>query len=309
MAAIHEPGHLIIAGVNKGGTTTLFSALGRHQDICPSSVKETCYFLPKRYGKDIEPEEVYRRYFEAADAERWLLEATPGYLYGGAGLVRALRQLTGDECKILVVLRDPVGRAFSFFRDKKSMLELPQDMAFSDYIEKCRALSPEELAREENNLFFALEGGKYADYLQPWLEEFGDDIRIVFFDELVGDQVATIRGICDWLGLDTELLVEQIEAGVKENRTLYPRFRWLQWLALRLYRVLEVFFRRHHRTKAFLTRFYYFLNKAEDETELLDPDDKAFLEDFYRSCNRRLAKQLAGRDETMPSWLERDLEK
>ncbi|MDP6674615.1 MAG: sulfotransferase domain-containing protein [Gammaproteobacteria bacterium] len=304
MAEIQKPRHLIIAGVNKGGKATLFSALGRHPDICPSSVKETCYFLPERYGGNRELPQIYQRYFDAADREQWLLEATPGYLYGGDRLIKAIRQVTGGDTKILVVLREPVSRAFSYFRDKKSMLELPQNADFSDYIERCLEKTDEDLAKEESNLFFGLEGGKYADYLQVWIEEFGNDLRIVFFDDLVDDQVVVLTEICAWLDVDVDQIIVNVKEGVRENRTMYTRYRFLQWLAVRTYRVLEVFFRRHHQAKGVLTRFYYFLNRGKSDKEILEPADKARLQEFYHPYNQRLANLLTDRQNTLPDWLE-----
>ena len=44
---------VIIAGVNKAGTTSLFVSLSTHPDIAPSSVKETRFFLPARYGSTL----------------------------------------------------------------------------------------------------------------------------------------------------------------------------------------------------------------------------------------------------------------
>ena len=45
----------IIAGVNKAGTTSLFVSLSTHPDVAPSSIKETRYFLPARYGQSLPP--------------------------------------------------------------------------------------------------------------------------------------------------------------------------------------------------------------------------------------------------------------
>jgi hypothetical protein len=283
----------------------LFSALARHPDICPSSVKETCYFLPERYGKNRESAGVYERYFDAADSQKWLLEATPGYLYGGIRLIKAIRQVAGQDTKILVVLREPVSRAFSFFRAKKSLVELPSAITFSEYIDRCLELSQSELAREERNVYFGVEGGKYIDYLQDWMEEFMGNIRIIFFDELVNNQVEVLTDIFNWLGVDSENIQEQKEGEIRENRTMFTRFRILQWFAVRTYRILEVFLRRHRKIKDILTRFYYFLNRGESSGEELDPFEKDRLEEFYRPYNKRLADLLADRNPELPEWLER----
>ena len=53
----------VIAGVNKAGTTGLYVALSSHPQIAPSSVKETRYFLPLRYGRSPAPISEYASYF------------------------------------------------------------------------------------------------------------------------------------------------------------------------------------------------------------------------------------------------------
>ena len=73
----------IIAGVNKAGTTSLFVSLSTHPDVAPSSIKETGYFLPARYGRPLEPSSVWDGYFADAGDRPVHLEATPSYFYGG----------------------------------------------------------------------------------------------------------------------------------------------------------------------------------------------------------------------------------
>ena len=65
----------VIAGVNKAGTTSLLVSLSEHPDVVPSAIKETRYFLPARYGDDLEPATVWDRYFAAAPSRPVRLEA------------------------------------------------------------------------------------------------------------------------------------------------------------------------------------------------------------------------------------------
>ena len=94
----------IIAGVNKAGTTSLFVSLSTHPDVAPSSIKETRYFLPARYGAAARAR---RRcgtaYFADAGDRPVHLEATPSYFYGGAARRRgdarpARRTRTRSSC-------------------------------------------------------------------------------------------------------------------------------------------------------------------------------------------------------------------
>src|SRR4051794_41003093 len=62
--------NLIIAGVSKGGTTSLFRYLAQHPDICPSPIKELRYFEPLRYGEPLTPIESCARHFEHCTGQR-----------------------------------------------------------------------------------------------------------------------------------------------------------------------------------------------------------------------------------------------
>ena len=72
-----------IAGVNKAGTTSLFVSLSTHPDVAPSSIKETRYFLPARYGEPLAPVSVWNDFFAGEADLPVRLEATPSYFYGG----------------------------------------------------------------------------------------------------------------------------------------------------------------------------------------------------------------------------------
>ena len=81
----------IIAGVNKAGTTSLFVSLSTHPDVAPSSIKETRYFLPARYGAPLPPAAEWHAYFADAGDRPVHLEATPSYF-------RSEERRVGKEC-------------------------------------------------------------------------------------------------------------------------------------------------------------------------------------------------------------------
>src|SRR5690348_13644789 len=102
----------VIAGVNKAGTTSLFHALAAHPDVTASKVKETHFFDPLKYGEPTPPLQEYARFFPREATTPVVLEATPGYFYGGDPLATALREALPDA-RVVVVLREPGERAFS----------------------------------------------------------------------------------------------------------------------------------------------------------------------------------------------------
>ena len=104
--------NLIIAGVNKAGTTSLFSYLTQHPEIGGSSIKEACYFLPVRYGNKVAPISEYQALFKDSLLCPVIMEATPGYFYGGYSLANEINKTLPDT-KVIILLRDPVTRLLS----------------------------------------------------------------------------------------------------------------------------------------------------------------------------------------------------
>ena len=140
------PGYAIIAGVNKAGTSSLFVSLSTHPGIAASAIKETRYFLPARYGQPLEPASVWEGYFTGAPDDAVRLEATPSYLYGGAALAACIEERLPNS-KVIVVLREPVARAISFFEYQKVRLRLRSDMPMSEYLAIADRMSAADIVR------------------------------------------------------------------------------------------------------------------------------------------------------------------
>src|SRR3954447_11498443 len=85
--------NVVVVGVSRAGTTSMFNALAWHPDVCGSDIKEVRYFTPLRYGQPLAPLEDYANHFRHASGERLVLEATPGYFYGGQNTAATLKKL------------------------------------------------------------------------------------------------------------------------------------------------------------------------------------------------------------------------
>ena len=109
--------NLIIAGVNKAGTTSLFQYLSWHPDIFSSKVKETCFYLPARYEEEMQDLDIYKDFFKGYDGkEKYLMESTPGYFYGEKRIIDRMSEDLPDDIKIILLIREPVSRALSFYK-------------------------------------------------------------------------------------------------------------------------------------------------------------------------------------------------
>ena len=75
--------NLLIIGVPKAGTTSIFSYLNLHKDVFGSNPKEPGYFHPLRWGEKLANIAKYEKAFSGYSNQKYAMEATPGYFYGG----------------------------------------------------------------------------------------------------------------------------------------------------------------------------------------------------------------------------------
>ena len=112
---------IFIVGAPKAGTTSLHYYLNEHPEILMSSVKEPDFFLEKEiddiglyYGTTrIETSDKYHNLFSDKKDEEIFGESSVSYLYYPEVPKRIKEYNT--EAKIIIMLRNPVDRAFSHY--------------------------------------------------------------------------------------------------------------------------------------------------------------------------------------------------
>ena len=110
----------MIVGAQRCGTTALARFLSRHSGVAMSSPKEVHLFDGANYSSDWTSEQIdarYRRAFTEGAGGRIRGEATPVYLFFPE-IARELRRYN-PGLKLIVLLRDPVGRALSSYYFQK----------------------------------------------------------------------------------------------------------------------------------------------------------------------------------------------
>jgi hypothetical protein len=295
---------LVIAGVTKAGTTSLFWWLSQHPDVCGSDVKEVRYFSAIRHGRPLPPLERYAAHFGHRGDEQYAMEASPAYAYGGRPLAETIARVL-DDPHILICLREPVERFVSFHAFMRSRLAIPRTMTLADYLERCREMRETGEDRQRENFpYYALSTGYYDEYIPDWFDVFGDRLRIVFFDDLVGRPRATLEAIVTWLGLDPAPV-----AGfdlTPENRTVPVRSAAAQRAALATNRRLRRFFGRHRSLKRNLRAAYLAANadrRSRPDTNT-SREDLEVLRLLYRASTDHLGRLLVEQGyEQLPAWL------
>lgn len=165
----------LIVGAQKAGTTSLFHYLNQHPDIFMPSIKEVHYFdLHFQTNFD-----TYQSYFyQAATEGKVTGEASPYYLFHPCVPTRVKVHL--PDVKLIILLRNPVERAFSHFRHSyRKGLETVADFFDAIALEEERLCGAEEaLIQNKIQWHFSfqhhsyLSRGYYSRQIDRWLENF-----------------------------------------------------------------------------------------------------------------------------------------
>jgi len=251
--------------------------------------------------------EEYSKYWKHCEGQkRYLLEASPSYIYGKEIIAQRIKKDLGDEVKIIFIFRNPVDRLFSFYERKKANAFLTDNVSFKDYVKKSLQMSETEINEhrdDEEALFMrGIREGFYIDYLIPWMEQFGDHLKIMFFEDLKSDASAFMEEICQWLALDFGVYLPN-DFRV-ENQTIGYRNRWLHKTFLTINKKFEPFWRKNVQLKRTLRALYKGVNAEDKKRENMSDEDRNYLNSIYGPYNKRLADFLKEKGITrLPEWL------
>lgn len=298
--------NLLIVGVTKSGTTSLYWYLSQHPDVCASTHKETNFFSPLCYGRPPSGERAdYAQFFAHCASQPYRMEASPEYFYGGPGLVDAVQRALPDA-RVVVAVRDPVDRLWSAYRYKRLQGGIDDDMSFEAFLDHSLELWDAGVdTREEFAMYRALSIGRYIESLRDWFDAFGDSVYVLFFEHLAATPAATTAGLLRWLELDDEP-ASAFDYGVSQ-KTIEPRSRLLHHRARRLADLIDAKtgLNQNRALKGFLREMYFKLNARSPERSMA-PEIRRRVEDFYAESNAALARELARRGyRELPPWLDR----
>lgn len=220
-----RPRHmLLIAGFAKCGTTSLFSYLSQHPDICASSVKETGFFVPTeeilRESRHPVPPirfeqgwSAYRTYFRRPERAIWLEASNYARFTGSADKIRALC----PDARLIFLVRNPLERVLSAYRFRQLVGTLPHSVSFEQYVQAESQTGP-QLSFGVGDVVTT----HYSRFLQPFFDSFPPArLKLIGFHELVREPGRVLRDICQWVDID-ERPVEGFDLA-PVNVTYHPR--------------------------------------------------------------------------------------
>ena len=194
-------------GASKSGTTSLYDILIQHPEIYIPQFKEPHFFdVSENFVNGLE---WYKQnYFQKAN-QKIIADFTPSYFFDSNAPKRIFDAL-GPKMKFLVILRNPVDRAYShYLHSKRDFHES------NDFLE---ALESEEIRLKgyiEKSDYFSylrhsyVKQGLYSKMLDRYLKYYSLDkfLFINFEDEFVKEKDATIKKILSFLNVDESIIL------------------------------------------------------------------------------------------------------
>lgn len=219
--------NLFCIGCPKSGTTTLFKILCQHSQIHTPKFKEPFFFNNSNYQNGIDW--YANTYYDDIKNEKWILDFTPSYLYSDEALFRINEYSKGKDLKFIVMLRNPVERAYSHYLH--TLRDGLEDLDFNDAIQA----ESERLLNYENNLLSQLKysyiyQSLYHKHLSKYFESFGrSNFFIINYDSQFLDKSEFKLMISDLQNF-LEIKIENLNIEIKENFASESRSKILQTL-------------------------------------------------------------------------------
>ena len=226
MAKINSPNFMCI-GAAKCATTSLYNILNQHPQIGLSSFKEPHFFDNSNNFKNGK-EWYLNNYYKNINSFNALGEFTPTYLASKNAPERILN-FFGNKMKFIVMLRNPIDRAYSHFlhtkRDSHEKLTFVQALENED-----KRL--DEINDNQNFISFLrysyIYQSKYYMHIKNYLKFFNiDQFHFVKFDDFVNDRKHTLNKILKFLEVSTN---EDLDIEVYSNKSSVARSKILKSL-------------------------------------------------------------------------------
>ncbi len=296
--------NFLICGAAKSGTTSLANYLRQHPDVFVAREKESHFFICRSGmpvmtgpGDDsqfvpllIGDEHAYQQCFATVRGERAVGEASVYYLYHPESIRAALD--ANPDMRFVVVLRDPVGRAFSAYSHQRRDGWEPM----SDF-EEALDLEDRRVADGWGWGWHYRRVSEYAPQLRALRGLVPEDrLHVLLYEDLRSDPVEAIRGVFSFLGVDPGFAPD---SSLVYNASGTPRAATLNRLLTHQNRVKDTFKRvvpySVGRRMAERVR-----NWNLEGTELPGSVERTLARSFLADTSRDELTELTGKD--LSSW-------
>ena len=206
--------NFVVVGVQKAGTTALFDYLQDDPAYGLPDVKEVHFFDDESVDWNAPDYRSYHARFDWSDPALIRGEATPIYIYWPRSLERLAAY--NPKAKVIVMLRDPVERAWSHWRMETS--RGVETKPFSWCIRQGRARLFEAHPWGVHREFSYVERGFYGEQVERLLGRFArEQVLFLTADELRAAPSATLARVNAFLGAPPPAPVDHRDVHVGQD--------------------------------------------------------------------------------------------
>lgn len=186
-------------GAQKSGTSWAYTCLYDHPEVC-APIKEIHFFSRTRFS---EGREWYEHHFRSCAQGKVLGEFSTSYLYSEEAPQR-IHSLY-PHAKLIAILRNPIDRAYSQYRNAIRAGEIPESTTFESFADE------EKSVREQ---------GLYTAQLERYYALFpNEQLLVLIYEDIRKDPVVFMRRIYEFLGIDATFVSSMVNDEINVART------------------------------------------------------------------------------------------
>lgn len=221
MPELKKEEYLIIGGVTKAATTSLYHYFGAHPEVLSSTEKESNYWTDPDYNPNRKRHSMtdltFEDCFPEVKGEKIKLDVTPNYLHS-KGTAQRLKDSSIDF-KMVFCLREPISRLISFYGFTRQLGVIDQKTTLDEFIEKLFEFRHND-DYEHDRLFRSLFEGKYWHYLQVYLKLFPGKVKVIFYEDLKNTPEKVAKEIAEFAGIDPHFYSDYAFTTFNKTRTI-----------------------------------------------------------------------------------------
>jgi len=200
----------VIIGAQKSATRWLRINLGHHPEIF--TAQSELHFWNNGHRVEKLGVEWYADQFEGWNGEQIVGEATPGYMFWRhhPELVAQRMKQHRPDLKVIAILRNPVDRAQSALMHQIRRQRIPSGTRLVDAVREGGA--------PESEWFCLVSGGWYAASLAPYAEHFGDQLLVLFHDDVTTNPARPFRAALEHVGADPDFTSPELSRVMFSNQ-------------------------------------------------------------------------------------------
>ena len=224
-ASLRPMPDFMLVGTKRGGTTSFYYDILKEPQVVTlfpsakylpkSNETKGVHFFDSNFGKgerwyrSFMPTRVSRRRAEKIVGKPVVVgEASPYYMFHPLAAERAAAMV--PDAKILVLLRDPVMRTYSHWKERRRSSAEPLEFEAALAAEDSRLAGEEQKLRDDPTYYsYAheqqsyLTQSRYVRHLRKWYELYGADrILVVASEDYYAEPDEVMRQVAGFLGID-----------------------------------------------------------------------------------------------------------